>query len=143
MDFVRRDFRTPSSKAAGGPNEQLFFAKDGHLEFGPDDPDNPRDYSFGRNCYITAVAISLVMIATFASSALSGSFEGVSEDLHVSTEAAGLVTTLFLLGYCAGPFFWVPLSKILWPSLECGRRRTAIDWHCHWRVYRGTGTVHQ
>ena len=51
------------------------------------------------------------MNATFSSSAPSGSFEGVSQDLHVSTEAAGLVTTLFLLGYCAGPLFWAPLSE--------------------------------
>jgi hypothetical protein len=81
-------------------DEQLFFDKDGHLEFGPEDPENPQNYSFGRKCYITAIAISLVMNATFSSSAPSGSFQGVSDDLHVSVEAAGLVTTLFLLGKC-------------------------------------------
>ena len=66
------------------------------------------------------------MNATFASSAPSGSFQSVSEDLHVSVEAAGLVTTLFLLGYCAGPLFWAPLPEFygrrwipcLWFSLR-------------------------
>ncbi|KAF2675311.1 MFS general substrate transporter [Microthyrium microscopicum] len=91
--------------------EKLFFDKDGYLEFAPDDPENPKNYSFGRKCYITAIAISLVMNATFSSSAPSGTFQGISDDLDISVEAAGLVTTLFLLGYVAGPFFWAPLSE--------------------------------
>ncbi|KAL4783097.1 major facilitator superfamily domain-containing protein [Aspergillus varians] len=111
MDFVRRNFPKSTSTTVVGSDEQLFFDKDGHLEFAPDDPDNPKNYSFGRRCYITTIAISLVMNATFSSSAPSGSFPGVSNDLHVSAEAAGLVTTLFLLGYCAGPLFWAPLSE--------------------------------
>lgn len=32
-------------------------------------------------------------------------------DLGVSPEAAGLVTTMFLFGYCAGPLIWAPLSE--------------------------------
>ncbi|KAF1984814.1 MFS general substrate transporter [Aulographum hederae CBS 113979] len=31
--------------------------------------------------------------------------------MHVSNEVAGLVTTLFLLGYCMGPLVWAPLSE--------------------------------
>jgi MFS family permease len=83
----------------------------GHLAFGLQDSDNPKNWSFARKCYITATAILLVMNATFSSSAPSGSFQGISDDFGVSLEAAGLVTTLFLLGYCAGPLFWAPLSE--------------------------------
>lgn len=111
MDFVNRNFPIPTSTTVVGSSEELFFDKDGHLEFALNDPENPKNYSFGRKCYITTIAISLVMNATFSSSAPSGSFKGVSDDLHVSAEAAGLVTTLFLLGYCAGPLFWAPLSE--------------------------------
>lgn len=94
------------------PNtDNLVFDDNHHLKFGPGDPDNPYNYSFARKCYITATAISLVMNATFASSAPSGSFQGISDDLNVSVEVTGLVTTLFLLGYCAGPLFWAPLSE--------------------------------
>nr|WOD45536.1 hypothetical protein [Trichoderma atroviride] len=89
----------------------LVFDDDYRLKFGPGDPDNPYNYSFKRKCYITAIAISLVMNATFASSAPSGTFQGISDDLNVSVEATGLVITLFLLGYCAGPLFWAPLSE--------------------------------
>lgn len=46
-----------------------------------------------------------------ASSAPTGCLESIREDLHVSQEAANLVTTLFLLGYCFGPLAWAPLSE--------------------------------
>lgn len=51
------------------------------------------------------------MNATFASSSPSGCLASISEQLHVSSEAAGLVITLFLLGYCAGPLLFAPLSE--------------------------------
>ncbi|KAJ5096651.1 MFS general substrate transporter [Penicillium angulare] len=111
MDFFKHLFSTSTSKAIVNSDKTLFFDKNGHLEFAPDDPENPKNYSFKRKCYITAVSISLVMNATFSSSAPSGTFQGISDDLHVSVEVAGLVTTLFLLGYCAGPLFWAPLSE--------------------------------
>jgi DHA1 family multidrug resistance protein-like MFS transporter len=93
------------------PLDPLTFDDEGYLTFSPHDSDNPQNFSRGRKCYITAVAISLVMNATFASSAPTGTLQGISDELHVSSEAAGLVTTLFLLGYCAGPLFWAPLSE--------------------------------
>lgn len=92
-------------------NKQLSFDQNGHLQFRPDDPEDPKNFTFGRKCYITGIAIAMVMNATFSSSAPSGTFQGISEDLHVSSEATGLVTTLFLLGYCADPLFWAPLSE--------------------------------
>lgn len=49
--------------------------------------------------------------ATFASSSPSGTLTGIAEHFHVSDEVAGLVITLFLLGYCFGPLFWGPLSE--------------------------------
>lgn len=92
-------------------SDNLFFNSNGQLDFAPNDPDNPTNWSTKRKCYITGCVILLVMNATFASSALSGALNGISDDLHVSIEAAGLVTTVFLLGYCAGPLIWAPLSE--------------------------------
>lgn len=91
--------------------EKPFLNSDGHLDFAPDDPSNPNNWSKKRKCYITGVSILFVVNATFASSAPSGALDGISQDLHTSVEAAGLVTTMFLLGYCAGPFIWAPLSE--------------------------------
>lgn len=90
-------------------NEKTSLDEHGHLEFSPHDPENPKNYSLARKYWITTIAITLVANATFSSSAPTGSLDGISEDLHVSKEAAGLVTTLFLLGYVAGPLFWAPL----------------------------------
>lgn len=51
------------------------------------------------------------MNATFASSSPSGCLGSIARDFGISEEAAGLVITLFLLGYCAGPLIWAPLSE--------------------------------
>lgn len=83
----------------------------GQANFATDHIENPKNWSSTRKCYLTGVAIVMVMNATFASSAPTGVIQGISGDLNVSVEAAGPVTTLFLLGYCAGPLFWAPLSE--------------------------------
>lgn len=87
----------------------VCFDERGQLQFAPNDPQHPRNYSLARKYWITAIAMILVVNATFSSSAPTGSLDGISQDLHVSKEAAGLVTTLFLLGYVTGPLFWAPL----------------------------------
>lgn len=73
--------------------------------------EDPKNWSKARRWYITLVAVLLVVNATFASSSPSGCLQSISKELHVSEEAAGLVITLFLLGYVAGPLFWAPLSE--------------------------------
>jgi DHA1 family multidrug resistance protein-like MFS transporter len=88
-----------------------FLNKDGHLDFAPEDLENPRNWSTKRKCYLTGVVILLVVNATFASSAPTGALEGIMKDFDVSNEVAGLVTTLFLLGYCTGPLVWAPVSE--------------------------------
>lgn len=91
--------------------EKPSYDEQQHLQFGHDDVDNPKNWSLARKCYISAVVMLLVVNATFSSSAPTGAIEGISEEFQVSQEAAGLVTTLFLLGYCAGPLVWAPLSE--------------------------------
>ncbi|KAM4058814.1 major facilitator superfamily protein [Hirsutella rhossiliensis] len=88
-----------------------YLNDDGYVDFAPNDPDNPQNWPTPRRWLITSVTILLVLNATFASSAISGAFESVVESFHVSLTAAGLTVTLFLLGYCAGPLFFAPLSE--------------------------------
>ena len=92
-------------------DERVYLNADGHVDFAPNDIENPKNWSTARRWYITVVSVSLVISATFASSAPSGTLPSISEELHVSTTASNLVTTLFLLGYCFGPLFWAPLSE--------------------------------
>ena len=91
--------------------EKLHVNEDGYVDFLLQDPDNPQSFSLRRKYWITGVAIVLVMNATFSSSAPTAVVRGIAKDLNVSTEAAGLVTTCFLLGYVAGPLLWAPLSE--------------------------------
>ncbi|KAJ5086372.1 hypothetical protein NUU61_007679 [Penicillium alfredii] len=89
----------------------IYLNEDGFVEFGPDDIENPRNWSMSRRVAITVTSILLVVNATFASSSPSGCFQSISEHFEVSTEVAGLTITLFLLGYCAGPLIFAPLSE--------------------------------
>lgn len=115
MDSIERILSRPVAKPYRSgkinPDDKPFLDENGHIDFSPDDIENPKNWSTGRRWYITIVAISLVLNATFASSMPSGCLEGISEEFHVSTVAAGLVITLFLLGYCFGPLFFAPLSE--------------------------------
>ena len=85
--------------------------EEGHVTWDEDDIENPHNWSLARRTYVTICAVLLVVNATFASSSPSGCLESISEFFHVSTEAAGLTITLFLLGYCAGPLVFAPLSE--------------------------------
>ncbi|KAI2627914.1 MFS general substrate transporter [Hypomontagnella submonticulosa] len=91
--------------------ERPYLNEDGHVDFKPGDVENPHNWSTARRWYVTVCSVLLVVNATFASSAPSGCFPSVSEEFHVSEEVAGLIITLFLLGYCAGPLVFAPLSE--------------------------------
>lgn len=111
---LERILSRPTAKPYRSKNvkdESIHLNADGHLDFGPNDIENPKNWSTARRWYITIAAVTLVVSATFASSSPSGCIGSISEDLHVSMLAANLVTTLFLLGYCFGPLFWGPLSE--------------------------------
>jgi hypothetical protein len=102
---------TPSHAKPYADSLRPFLNENGRLDFAPGDSANPSNWSTKRKCYITGVAILLVVNATFASSAPTGTFQGIIQDLDISNEVSGLVTTLFLLGYCTGPLVWAPLSE--------------------------------
>lgn len=91
--------------------EPPFLDENGYVGFAPDDVENPRNWSMTRRAAITVTAILLVVNATFASSSPSGCFPSISHEFNVSTEVAGLTITLFLVGYCAGPLMFAPLSE--------------------------------
>lgn len=92
-------------------HEAPYLKQDGYVDFSPDDVENPRNWSMTRKWTITCLAVLLAMNGNFASSIFSGSFDSVVEEFGVSQVAAGLTTTMFLLGFCAGPFVFAPLSE--------------------------------
>ncbi|CZR43163.1 uncharacterized protein FPRO_07921 [Fusarium proliferatum ET1] len=89
-----------------------YLNEDGYVDFAPGDIQNPQNWSTVRRWSVTFSAVLLVLNATFASSSPSGCFPSISEHFHVSELVAGLTITLFLLGYCAGPLIFAPLSEL-------------------------------
>jgi MFS transporter, DHA1 family, multidrug resistance protein len=100
---------------------------------GPDDFENPQNWSFWYKWWITIVCTvmtlnvyvptggrdlsstftDIVPHRTFASSAPSSSVPTIAHDFHVAKEVGELVITLFLVGYMLGPIFWGPGSELI------------------------------
>ncbi|KAK8003841.1 hypothetical protein PG989_003560 [Apiospora arundinis] len=94
----------------------------GYLAFAPGDVESPRNWSNARRWWISFASVVAVINATFASSAPSGILQGISDEFHVTRQIAGLTITLFLLGYCAGPMVFAPLSEFYgrrWMLYSC------------------------
>lgn len=115
MDAIERVLSRPVAKPYRNRNitdEKIYLNNEGLLDFNPNfDIENPKNWSTPRRWYITFVSVLLVVNATFASSSPSGCLTGISETFSVSQEVAGLVVTLFLLGYVFGPLVFAPLSE--------------------------------
>lgn len=92
-------------------NEPPYLDEDGYVTFAPDDDGDPRTWSSGYRWLITTIVVLLATNANFASAAPSACVESLSAHFGVSELAGGLVVTLFLLGFCAGPLFLAPLSE--------------------------------
>lgn len=133
--ILSRPVAKPYRSAKITRGEKPHLNDDGYVDFEEGDIENPQNWSTSRRWYIALVCILLVLNATFASSMPSGCLEGITEEFGVSTVAAGLVITLFLLGYCFGPLFFAPLSEfygrrwIFYTTFIC---YNAFNFLCAW-----------
>ncbi|KIK54761.1 hypothetical protein GYMLUDRAFT_176754 [Collybiopsis luxurians FD-317 M1] len=79
---------------------------------GPDDPENPHNWSKLRKWLLTILCAAMTVNVTFASSAPSSATSRIIEQFGISKEVSYLVTSVFLLGYVFGPFVAGPGSEI-------------------------------
>ncbi|CDO78123.1 hypothetical protein BN946_scf184725.g2 [Trametes cinnabarina] len=79
---------------------------------GPEDPENPQNWSRARKWFITVLCLLMTVNVTFASSAPSTAGEYIAAEFHASTELGYLVTSIFLCGYVCGPSLWGPGSEL-------------------------------
>ncbi|KAG8938323.1 hypothetical protein FRC04_009078 [Tulasnella sp. 424] len=98
------------------PGEPKLDEKTEHSPFlvkwdGPDDPENPKNWSVAYRWYITGIADLLVFNGTFAASAPSGVLDQLILEFHLSHTLAVLTISLFVAGYCVGPLLGGPLSE--------------------------------
>ncbi|KAI8946805.1 MFS general substrate transporter [Xylaria longipes] len=78
---------------------------------GPDDPENPQNFSFRYKLFITGIWIYGNLCSTLASSIWSSGSRQVAAEFHQSTIVVTLGISLFLLGFSVGPPLWGPMSE--------------------------------
>lgn len=79
---------------------------------GHDDPAHPQNWSFKDKLVISGILVFSSFAATFASSIFSTSATQVEQQFGVGQEVGTLATSLFVLGYAAGPICWAPISEL-------------------------------
>jgi MFS transporter, DHA1 family, multidrug resistance protein len=70
---------------------------------GPEDPENPMNWPTSKKWIVTIALGMMTFCVTFASSVFSNATVPVAELFGVSTEVTTLGTSLFVLGFGAGP----------------------------------------
>lgn len=78
---------------------------------GPDDGENPKNFSTRRKWAITASMGWMTFVVTFSSSIFSVAVEPVGREYGISRVVATLGVSLFLLGFVFGPVFFGPASE--------------------------------
>jgi MFS transporter, DHA1 family, multidrug resistance protein len=113
MNSIQRLLAKATARPSADPESQSkpYLNDDGYVDFHAEDLENPRNWSSARRWYIAIVAVLLAMNGNIASSITAGSTRSIADEFHISELAAKLTTTLFLLGFCAGPFLFAPLSE--------------------------------
>lgn len=106
------DSEKANDTPAAPPNPQ------GPLDWdGPDDADNPMNWSgFKKSIHIIPVAL-LAFAVTAGSSLITPGIEQIQRQYGVSTEAAILSLSMFVVGLAVGPAVGAPLSELIGRSL--------------------------
>ncbi|KAI1344804.1 MFS transporter [Xylariaceae sp. FL0016] len=80
--------------------------------YGPDDPENPRNWSHAKKFFVTFEICFLTFSVYIGSAIYSAGLISVTSAFSVSRVAATLGLTLFVAGYGLGPMLWSSLSEI-------------------------------
>lgn len=80
---------------------------------GPNDPENPMNWSWGRKWTATILVSCFTFISPFSSTMVTPALDSIGRDLNIGPGfMQALVMSIFLLGYAQGPFVLAPLSEI-------------------------------
>ncbi|RMD42315.1 hypothetical protein DV735_g2811, partial [Chaetothyriales sp. CBS 134920] len=105
---THRSARSARSTQSRRPAHRVTTAQDWE---GPDDPGNPLNWTMGWKAY-TMIMVSLQAItSTFGSSIISPGTREIAQEFNVSTTAAILALSLYVLGLALGPVISAPISE--------------------------------
>lgn len=80
---------------------------------GPDDPENPKNWSKKRKWLATIVVSSFTFISPVSSSMVAPALSTMAAQFHVTNEVESqLMLSIFILAYAIGPLFLGPMSEI-------------------------------
>ncbi|MCJ1416310.1 hypothetical protein MMC32_002645 [Xylographa parallela] len=80
---------------------------------GPDDPENPKNWTRKRKWLATLVVSSFTFISPVSSSMVAPAIQSISAEFLITNEVEQqLVLSVFVLAYAVGPLFLGPLSEI-------------------------------
>lgn len=80
---------------------------------GPDDPDNPKNWTKKRKWAATLVVSSFTFISPVSSSMVAPALVAISTQFNIPNEAQEeLVLSIFVLAYAIGPLFLGPMSEL-------------------------------
>ncbi|MCJ1404435.1 hypothetical protein MMC11_007660 [Xylographa trunciseda] len=80
---------------------------------GPDDPENPKNWTRKRKWLATLVVSSFTFISPVSSSMVAPAIASISAEFFITNEVEQqLVLSVFVLAYAVGPLFLGPLSEI-------------------------------
>ena len=80
---------------------------------GPDDPENPKNWTKKQKWAATFVVSSFTFISPVSSSMVAPAISSISKDFNITNMVEQqLVLSVFVLAYAIGPLFLGPLSEI-------------------------------
>lgn len=80
---------------------------------GPDDPENPKNWTRKRKWLATLVVSSFTFISPVSSSMVAPAIAAISQEFGITNQVEQqLVLSVFVLAYAVGPLFVGPLSEI-------------------------------
>lgn len=100
------------------------------VSFGPDDQENPHNWSKGKKMFVVLSGMMQVLNSTIGSSLPSGATEYIAKEFHITNhEQLVLPISVFLVGYVLGPLLFGPLSE------QYGRRYPLLIGYCLFNIF--------
>ncbi|OOQ83816.1 MFS-type transporter [Penicillium brasilianum] len=85
---------------------------------GINDPAHPYNWKFTTKLLISILVCSGTFIVSFTSAVFAPGTDQASREFGVASEVGTLGTSLYVLGFAAGPILWAPMSELKgrkWP----------------------------
>ncbi|KAI0775003.1 MFS polyamine transporter [Trametes elegans] len=99
---------------------------------GPDDPQNPRNWTFKKKWAATAIVSAFTFISPVSSSMMAPASEQIAQQFGITNSTViALLTSVFVAAYAFGPLLLGPLSELF------GRSRVlqiANLWYLAWNL---------